>query len=388
MLKILNSKICEKKTKACIKALKKHKHKSVKHTHTTHHHHTKHKHKHKHKTTHGNHHNITIKINSDKTATQKKAVTNPFYAPLPYTPNPPPSGFINYSRPPGLTSFDPKLAKSLKELAENNKNMAGLYTTLLAESKAKGGEIHGKGFGSGNVSEEFDGDADYDDEESSAESTGPADEFLKTTSSGGLFKDRTVNKSPKHRPRPGGHDVKEGPGVKAEKVPTPTLKKPSTPRGAFLPDISNPGSASTPSTANRKPPTNAFGGKTGGGTLEPKLEDLTMGGGGAGAASPAATTPGKSQGKIKWDFLTKYTNWKPRREEYPNALYSKYPEPILPGDKTEAAYMARAATQRKRDVLQKDKTKPEERRRERKRSNKETYEQKADRKKLNQPDAD
>ena len=374
MLKILNSKICEKKTKACIKALKKHKHKSVKHTHTTHHHHTKHKHKHKHKTTHGNHHNITIKINSDKTATQKKAVTNPFYAPLPYTPNPPPSGFINYSRPPGLTSFDPKLAKSLKDLTDQTKNMAGLYTTLLSKTKVKGA----KDFGS---ADEFGGGEGYSDESSGEsevpEPTDPAARRRK----GKKFYDGSIDDPENAHLRnpnpPKSNEPKND--VKAE----PPLKRQSS---AKLPPIGESGD-STPST-----PTSALGGGKGKGTLRPKIElptDLTMGGGGAGAASPAATTPGKSQGKIKWNYLTKYTDWKPtRREEYPNALYSKYPEPILPGDKTEAAYMDRAATQRKRDVLQKDKTKPEERRRERKRSNKVTYEQKADRKKLNQPDAD
>ena len=113
MLKVLNSKICEKRTKACVKALKKVKHSkpsgkqsnpsgkhskpSGKHSHTKHSHTSgkhKHKHKHKHKTTHGDHHNITIKIGNDKKE------NNPIPPPPPYTPNPPPSGFINYTQPP------------------------------------------------------------------------------------------------------------------------------------------------------------------------------------------------------------------------------------------------------------------------------------------------
>ena len=250
--------------------------------------------------------------------------------------------------------------------------MAGLYTTLLAESKAKGGRMNGKGFGSGNVSEEFDGDADYSDEESSAESTGPADEFEKTTSSGGLFKDRTVNKPPTHRPRPGNKgNIPSGPAVKEES----SVGK--------LPDITTPRDT-TPSTPTS---TSALGGERGKGSLRPERPNLKLpadqtmggGGGGAGAASPAATTPGKSQGKVKWDFLAKYTDWKPRPKEYPNALYSKYPEPILPGDKTEADYMDRAATQRSNDLLHKDKQKGVEKlRRERKRSNKKTAEKKDD----------
>jgi len=90
MLKVLNSKVCEKKTKACIKALKKVKAKHSDHSHAKH----KHKHKHKHKTTHGNHHNITIKIGNDKKENK------PLPPPPPFTPNPPPSGFINYTQAP------------------------------------------------------------------------------------------------------------------------------------------------------------------------------------------------------------------------------------------------------------------------------------------------
>ena len=113
MLKVLNSKVCEKRTKACVKALKKVKKKktsptshSHKHTHkhkdtniTHKHKHTKHRHKHK--TTHGNHHNISIKIGSDK------KTSAPVVAPAtPFTPNPPPSGFVNYQQPAGATSVN------------------------------------------------------------------------------------------------------------------------------------------------------------------------------------------------------------------------------------------------------------------------------------------
>ena len=113
MLKVLNSKVCEKRTKACVKALKKVKKKktsptshSHKHTHkhkdtniTHKHKHTKHRHKHK--TTHGNHHNISINIGSDK------KTTAPVVAPAaPFTPNPPPSGFVNYQQPPGAASVN------------------------------------------------------------------------------------------------------------------------------------------------------------------------------------------------------------------------------------------------------------------------------------------
>ena len=276
MLKVLNSKVCEKRTKACVKALKKvkkkktsptsHSHKHThkhKDTHITHKHkHTKHRHKHK--TTHGNHHNISINIGSDK------KTTAPVVAPAaPFTPNPPPTGFVNYQQPAGAASVNRNDFLVLQTGLKHNREE---MVSLAKYTKSKLEEIRKM-----NKKKNTSGDP-FVEEERGGEQAPAGDGFDKERGDKG----RRFG-TPTGRPDPAAAEDAFG---------KPTKRKPGRPKGSL----------------NKKPSkklreaASALGGTTGSGSLMKEDFDDTGDfdgdlGGGAGAAEAGEESDPGGAGK-------------------------------------------------------------------------------------------
>ena len=133
MLKVLHSKVCHKKTKACAKALKKVCHKKTKK-------HSKKKHKHKKK-----HKKSDVLAEAGATATATATATagagvNPL-APqalgLPYTPNPAPSGFTSYHSPLATAVNRNDLLSLQKEFTNGLSEIRNLYKPEVSFAKPK-----------------------------------------------------------------------------------------------------------------------------------------------------------------------------------------------------------------------------------------------------------